>query len=349
VAADPKLRALAGDSWTKIEEAVARQKNIARESYLAGAFRGERLGTALALHRYATELLKPADQRPPQYRDERAFAALKARLTAEGGLPLDEEALALQGVLTSALQELGAEHPITRTLLGGKSPEAAANDLLASSKLGDPAVRRALMAGDPKAILESADPALVLARRLAPSLEEVQQQQQALQAVISEHLTRIAKARFAVYGTSTYPDATFTLRLSYGAVETYPSAGTLAQPFTTFAGMYDRAAAWGPRAEGGSWELPARWVERRDRLNLFTPYNFISSNDIIGGNSGSPVVDKRGELVGLAFDGNIESNAGRYYFDSRVNRCLSVDARAIVEALGKVYDAKHLVAELTSR
>jgi hypothetical protein len=251
--------------------------------------------------------------------------------------------------MVSAVQELGAEHALTRILLGGKAPEAAARDLVAASRLGDRSVRRGLIDGAPGAILESQDPALLLARRLTPLLGEIQGRQQALQAVITENLTRIAKARFAVYGTSTYPDATFTLRLSYGAVATYPSAGTLAPPFTTFAGMYDRAAAWGPKAEEGSWELPPRWLERRDRLNLFTPYNFISTNDIIGGNSGSPVVDRRGELVGLAFDGNIESNAGRFYFDPRLNRCLSVDARAIVEALDKVYGAQRLVAELTGK
>ncbi|GLH71615.1 dipeptidyl-peptidase [Geothrix limicola] len=349
VAADPKLKALAGDSWTKVEEAVEQQKTLARESFLMGSLRGEVLGTALSLQRHATEMQKPADQRGPQYRDEKGLTALKARL--KGGEPSDaeQELLALQNVLTSAQQELPANHPLVQTLLGGKSPAAAAKSLLGGTRLLDPAARAALIDGDPKAILESADPALALVRQLSPRLEEIQKKQQALQAVISEHLTRIAKARFAVYGTSTYPDATFTLRLSYGAVETYPSAGTLAQPFTTFAGMYDRAAGWGPKAEDGSWEVPARWIERRDKLNLFTPYNFISTNDIIGGNSGSPVVDKRGELVGLAFDGNIESNAGRYYFDARVNRCLSVDARAIVEALGKVYDANHLVAELTGK
>jgi hypothetical protein len=257
--------------------------------------------------------------------------------------------MTLQNAMITAQLELGAGHPFTQLLTGGKAPETAAKELLAGTRLADPALRKALVEGEPKAILDSPDPGLVLARRLAPRLEELQKQQQALQSVLTEHLTRIAKARFAVYGTSTYPDATFTLRLSYGSVETYPSAGTLAQPFTTFAGLYDRAAAWGPKAEEGSWELPARWLERRDKLNLFTPYNFITSNDIIGGNSGSPVVDKRGELVGLAFDGNIESNAGRYYFDARVNRCLCVDARAIVEALDKVYDARHLVAELTGK
>jgi len=349
VAADPKLKALAGDSWTKIEEAVAQQKTLAREGFLASALRGEVLGTALALTRYASELQKPAEQRPPQYRDEKGLTAIKARLKGEEPVEIEQETLVLQSALTSAQLELPADHPLLLALLGGKSPEAAAKAMVAGTRLLDLKARAVLLEGEPKAILESADPALVLARQLAPKLEEVQKKQQALQAVISEHLTKIAKARFAVYGTSTYPDATFTLRLSYGTVATYPSAGTLAQPFTTFAGLYDRAAAWGPKAEQGSWELPQRWLERREKLNLFTPYNFISSNDIIGGNSGSPVVDKRGELIGLAFDGNIESNAGRYYFDSRVNRCLSVDARAIVEALDKVYEAKHLVAELTGK
>jgi len=349
VDADPKLKASAGSSWAKVEEAVAQQKAGAAEATLLGAMRSETLGGALGLHRYAVEMAKPADQRAPQYRDEKSLAGLKARLTRIDPAAAGQEAFALQGFLATVQQELGTAHPATQTLLGGKSPEAAAKALLAGSKISDPVLRKALVDGDPKAILEHADPALVLARQLAPRLDELQKKQQALQSVISEHLTRIAKARFAVYGTSTYPDATFTLRLSYGAVETYPLSGTLAQPFTTFAGLYDRAAAWGPKAEEGSWELPARWIERRDKLNLFTPYNFISTNDIIGGNSGSPVVDKRGELVGLAFDGNIESNAGRYYFDARVNRCLSVDARGIVEALDKVFDAKHLVAELTGK
>jgi Peptidase S46 len=346
---DPRLKALAGSSWTKIEEAVGRQKAIALEVFLANNLRGDMMGTALSLHRYAAEMVKPTEQRSLPYQDEKSLAALKGRLAGERPMDAGRESMALQNLMASALRELGADHSITQTLLGGKSPEAATKELLTASRIADPSVRRAMVEGDPRAILESTDPALMLARHLSPRLEEVQKQQQALQSVIAENLARITKARFAVYGTSTYPDATFTLRLSYGAVETYPLSGTLAQPFTTFAGLYDQAAAWGPKAEEGSWELPARWVERRDRLNLFTPFNFISSNDIIGGNSGSPVVDKRGELVGLAFDGNIESNAGRFYFDARMNRCLAVDARAIVEALDKVYDAKRLVLELTGK
>ena len=141
---------------------------------------------------------------------------------------------------------------------------------------------------------------LVLARKVEPLLRGLRSQQEEIQAQIAEHNARIAKARFAVYGKDTYPDATFTLRLSYGKVETYPLSGTLAQPFTTFGGLYDRADAWGPKAEDGSWQLPKRWLDRRSALNSSTPYNFISSNDIIGGNSGSPVVDRKGELIGLA-------------------------------------------------
>lgn len=349
VEVNPGLKTLAGQSWTRIEEALVQQKAIAGEAFLAGSFRGDLLHTALSLHHYAEEMVKPAEQRSQMYQGEQALAVLRGRLMGERPMDAERESVALQSLMASVLQELGADHPITQSLLRGKSPEAATKELLAASRIADPSVRRAMVEGDPRGILESADPALVLARRLSPRLEEVQKRQQALQSVITENLTRIAKARFAVYGTSTYPDATFTLRLSYGSIETYPLSGTLAQPFTTFAGMYDRAAAWGPEAEAGSWELPARWIERRDKLNLFTPYNFISSNDITGGNSGSPVVDKRGELVGLAFDGNIESNAGRFYFDARMNRCIALDARAIVEALDKVYDAKHLVAELTGK
>ena len=160
---------------------------------------------------------------------------------------------------------------------------------------------------------------------------------------------RIAQARFAVYGKTAYPDATFTLRLTYGPVEGYPANGTKIQPFTTFYGLFDRAIGQGPEAEHGAWALPQRWLDRKDKLDLATPFDFCHAVDIIGGNSGSPVVDRKGELVGLIFDGNIESLAGDYFYDGRVNRGLSVDARAIVEALDKVMDAHALVEEIRGK
>jgi len=279
VDADSKLKALAGESWTKIEQALVEQRAQSKDE-LAGRSLGQ---------------LK---------------ALAKEPFTAKSDCML-------RASLQNLREELGAAHPLVKALDG--EPDGA--KLLERITKGLPA-------------------------EVTDALEKARARAKTTQALLSEHLARIAKARFAVYGTSTYPDATFTLRLSFGAVETYPSAGTLAQPFTTFAGMYDRAAAWGPKAEDGSWEVPARWQQRQGKLDLFTPYDFITTNDIIGGNSGSPVVDRKGELVGLAFDGNIESNAGRYYYDGRVNRCLCVDGRAILEALAKVYDAQNLVTEI---
>jgi hypothetical protein len=286
VAADPALKALAGESWTKIEEALKVTTSLAKEMMAIGQLNR----AAAGLKRAGSEPMAPATR------------------------------IQLLATLQGVREDLGAEHPLVKALFQGKSDE----ETLASLKNDLP-------------------------EALKVQAKELGQRQQAAQAIISEHQVRIAKARFAAYGTSTYPDATGTLRLSYGAIETYPMEGTLAQPFTTFAGMYDRAAAWGPTAEQGSWALPERWQQRRDKLNLFTPYNYITTNDITGGNSGSPIVNRKGEVIGLAFDGNIESLPGRYYFDGRANRTLSVDTRAIVEVLTKVYDAPHLVKELTGK
>ena len=286
VAADPKLSALAGESWTRIEQALQTTMSMAKEMASIGQI-NRLMGT-----------IKRAGQ-----------DTLPAPAQASG-------LAAIRGVR----EELGAEHTLVKSLFQGR---------------GEAEVMAALKNGLPEDFQKQT--------------KELTQRNQAAQAIISEHQVRIAKARFAAYGTSTYPDATGTLRLSYGAIETYPLVGTLAQPFTTFAGLYDRAAAWGPKAEGASWALPDRWLKRRDKLNLFTPYNYITTNDITGGNSGSPIVNREGEVIGLAFDGNIESLPGRYYFDGRANRTLSVDTRAIMEALTKIYEAPHLVRELTGK
>ena len=349
VAADPALTTLAGQSWTKIEQALERQKAVARDLAFATARTSQLLNAAVTLLRVVAEEAKPAEQRSGEFRNERALAQARNRLETVRPVNAGNEIRQLTHGLQEALEELGPKHPFVVAALAGQSAEKAAHALVEGTKLGDAEARKALLAGGAKAVAESTDPMLVLARKIEPLLRDLRAQQEEIQALITEHNARIAKARFAVFGKDTYPDATFTLRLSYGKVETYPLAGTLAQPFTTFGGLYDRADAWGPEAEGGFWKLPKRWLERRQVLNPSTPYNFISSNDIIGGNSGSPVVDRKGELVGLAFDGNIESNAGRFYFDPKLNRMLAVDARGIVEAIAKVFDAPHLVKELTGR
>jgi len=178
------------------------------------------------------------------------------------------------------------------------------------------------------------------------------EQEERVTSVISEHGSRIARARFALFGKSTYPDATSSLRLSYGVVAEFPANGTLIQPFTTFGGLFDRYDGWGgnaAKAHDGAWTLPQRWVDKRGALELTVPFNFAHKVDIIGGNSGSPVIDKKGELVGLIFDGNIDSLPGDYFYDEAANRGVSVDARAILHALDKVYGEAGLVAELLGK
>jgi len=236
-------------------------------------------------------------------------------------------------------------------VLGGKKAEEVAKATLEGTKLGDAAVRKALIDGGQKAVRESADPMVQLARKIEPLLLALRKKQDGVRAILEEHAARIAKARFAVYGKTLPPDATGSLRITYGPVATYPANGTLMQPFTTYLGLYDRHLGWGGNQAKTytDWNLPQRWLDRMGKLDLKTPLNFSHAVDTTGGNSGSPVVNRKGELVGLLFDGNIEGNAGRYFYDTKVNRSVSVDARAILEALAKVYDAPHLVAELTKK
>ncbi|MBI4913888.1 MAG: S46 family peptidase [Acidobacteria bacterium] len=358
VAADPKLTASTGQSWAKIQGALDKQKAFAKEAMFVGSARSTTLGQALGLVRLADQVALPEAARLSEYRSEASLKSLRTRLSGPStgmmGMAFnpDQETLMFTRGLEDALKELGPDHAFVKTVLGGKTPAEVAKSAVEGTKLGDAAVRKALVEGGKKAIAESADPMIVLARKIEPEALKLRKKQDDVAAVISEHASRIANARFAVYGKSRYPDATSSLRLSFGPVASYPANGTLIQPFTTFHGLFDRYEGWGgnaARAENGAWTLPQRWLDRKSKLNLDTPFNFVHAVDIIGGNSGSPVVNVRGELVGLIFDGNIESNAGRYFYDARVNRGVSVDARAILESLEKVMDAGHLVKEIRGK
>jgi hypothetical protein len=352
VAKDGQLNASAGQSWAKIKDATEKAQGLAKENQYVGTANSTLLGYALALVRVTDEEALPSEQRLPEYSDANLKAA-KARLGIAAPYYKEQEVFLFTRGLEEAEKELGAQHPFVKAMLTGKPAAEVAQAAVAGSLLHDPQHRKALLAGGTKAMADSRDPMIALARKLDPLTRRLRkQQEEQVQSVLTEHGARIAKARFATYGKNTYPDATFTLRLTYGAVAEYQANGTLIQPFTTFGGLFDRHDSWGGNAamaHAGAWALPKRWIDKRGVLEASLPFNFVHKVDIIGGNSGSPVVDKKGELVGLIFDGNIEMLPGNYFYDEAANRGVSVDARAIVHALDKVYGASGLVAELTGK
>jgi hypothetical protein len=207
------------------------------------------------------------------------------------------------------------------------------------------AFRKQLAAGGIKAIEESTDPMIVLARTIDPRARELRKRfESEVTGVERTNYSKIARAKFDTEGTKLYPDATFTLRLSYGAVKGYMENGKKIAPFTTLGGLYDRSAGFKAQFP---YNLPPRWMEKKSAVNPATQFNFVSTNDIIGGNSGSPTINKEGELVGLIFDGNIQSLVGDFIYDESVNRAISVDVRAMQEVLRKVFDANEIADELT--
>jgi hypothetical protein len=246
---------------------------------------------------------------------------------------------------------LPATSALARAALNGMAPDAAAKSILASP-MKDENARTTLISGGKTALAANNDHAVKLARTIYSIVSDAQKRQADADAVIRDHGSRIARARLAVYGKDTYPDATGTLRLSYGPVSTFEANGTIVQPFTTFGGLYDRHVGWGGNeawAYDGTWSLPERWLRRRPMINPDVKLNFSHSVDIIGGNSGSPVINTKGEFVGTIFDGNITMLPGRYYYHEGANRGVSVDCRAIIETLDKVMDATHIVEELIGK
>jgi hypothetical protein len=261
--------------------------------------------------------------------------------------PAAIQAALVEGRLERMQRYLGSSDGTVRAVLGGRSASAVAASI-AGSQLSTAAGTEALLEAGDAAI--AADPAVVAARAFMPALTQFQQAQAASNAEIAALSARLARARFELYGTSIPPDATFTLRISDGVVRGYPYNGTEAPPYTTFYGMYDRyqshCVRTGRTGTDCPWYLPPNWLEAEDNLDLSTPYNFVSTNDIIGGNSGSPMLNRDLEVVGIAFDGNIQSLPGHYIFDDTLNRTVSVDVRAMLEVLEEVYDMDWVAEEL---
>ena len=353
VAKDPGLQARAGGSWEQVARAVARQKELRPEAAHTGTGRVALLGHALTLVRLAREEAKPSAERLTEF-SEGNLKATRNRLLSPRPVqkPVEEALLAVS--LQEALEDLGPGHPFVKAVLGGLSPQEVAKAAVAGTRLDDVAVRRGLAEGGRAALEASADSMILLAQKLDPFNRAIRKQMEDdVTSVFSEHGGRIAEARFKAFGKSAYPDATFTLRLGYGPVATYANGtGTLAQPFTTFLGLYDRHLGWGGNAaaaEGGAWTLPQRWLDRQGSLELATPFNFIYACDTVGGNSGSPVVNAKGEFVGINFDSVYEGQGGYYVYDPDTKRAVATDVRAILESLRKIMDADHLVAELLGK
>jgi hypothetical protein len=346
VASQPEWEKAYGGAWDAIAQAEMKHRQMLK-MYRFYTLRGSRLlGTALNIVQYVAEVKKPDGERLEGYHDSQ-LDSLRFRLFSPAPIYPGFEAAMLEGALQLSLEELGSSDPFVKAVLGARTPAEVAKQALQGTKLADPAVRKSLVEGGEAAVQASSDPMIVLARTIDPfDRQRIKAREDKVESVETPAGEKIGQARFAVYGKSLYPDATFTLRLGYGAVKGYPMNGTQAPPMTTFYGLYDRAYSFGLKPP---YNLPARYLERRTRLDLAQPLDFVSTCDVVGGNSGSPVVNKQGELVGLIFDGNIESLVSDYVYYEVNNRAVAVHSGAIIAALRELYDAAPLADELEGR
>jgi len=347
VEGDPDLSKRCGGAWDEMKAAYAwarsHEKEIADESEMPGGGYGRLSSSALVMLRYAAEVRKPDAERLSGFHDAELTDTLR-RIESPQPYYKDLEEIMLADAFQVLVKDLGPDDPYVKTILQRRSPEDLAKEVVAGTKLDNLAFRQDLLKEKGKAILTSKDPLIELARRADPTLRAAEKAvRDNLDAVQEEALTQIAMAGFAVHGQDAYPDATGTLRLAFGKVAGYPFATTLVPPFTSFYGLYDRAYSFDNQ---GDFKLTPSEEKGRDKLDLSTPLNLICTADITGGNSGSPLVDREGRLVGLVFDGNMQSHPNAYVYDETEARCVAVDIRGILEALRKLYDADPLVEEL---
>jgi hypothetical protein len=343
VSRDRALSAEIGDPWQRIEQALAVEatRRLPYE-YIEGG-----IGFNSRLARYARTLVRAAAERPKRNADrlreytDGFLPRLEQQLAANVPIYPELERLTLSFSLERMREWLGPDHPIIKEALGTASPDERAKALVSGSTLADPKVRIALFEGGQAAIKASKDPMIQLARAIdddARALRSTYESQ--VEGPVARAQQAIAEARFKAYGTSIYPDATSTLRLSHGAVAGWVEAGSKVDPFTRLARMYERTTGQPPFA------LPKRWLDARGKIDLTARANFVTTNDIVGGNSGSPMVNAAGQVVGLVFDGNIHSISGYYWFDAAKNRTVAVHPEFMRTALTQVYPAPRLAAEL---
>ncbi len=345
VAARRELNAKYGKAWLNVEIAQRELAGFAKQARFQSFAGSTLLGMAGRLVRLPEQAKLGGDARLPGFRGD-SLERTRAALLRDQRVDVDAEKPLLAAQLRLARKALPPTDPFLQAALGGRSPEVAAEALVNGTKLGSTEARKALVEGGAAAIAASTDPMIVLARAINPIATRHAMRVAQLNATISANAGLIGQAIFAAYGTSLPPDATFTLRISDGVVKGYPMNGTIAPYKTSFFGLYARSAEFDDQEP---FQLAPRWKAAREKLDLATPYDFVSTNDIIGGNSGSPVINRRGEVVGLIFDGNIESLPNRFIFTDEVARSVSVHSKGLTEALRKVYGADRIADELSAK
>jgi hypothetical protein len=344
VEADPQLREQYGPAWDNVRAALDRYRGMRdRHVFTEGGqgFRSRLFGFAKTLVRHAAEAKKPDEARLREFTDEN-FRGQRQALTSRAPVYPALEKLTLTFSLTKLREVLGPDDPFVRKVLGSKAPARLAAELVDGTRLADPALRRSLIDADEATIAANDDPMIAFVRMVDPDLRAIRRSyEDEVQAELTKNSEQIAHAMFAINGTSTYPDATFTLRLSFGSVKGYRQDGRDVAPITTLGGAFERATGADP------FRLPDSWIAARGALDPMVPFNLATTNDIIGGNSGSPVINRDAEMVGLIFDGNIQSLGGDFGFDPAQNRAIAVAVGALRETLAKVYHAERIVEELT--
>ncbi len=349
VEADPKAKAAYGTAWDDIAAARKAARAMMTEGQYLESAQGldtRLFAIARNIVRFVEERDKPNADRLPEYTEAR-LPTFERQLYSPSPVYKGAEKAKLADSLAYMVEKLGADHAIVKLVLAGKAPEARAAELIDGTTLADVAARKALVDGGKAAVAASKDPLIQLALAMDPQSREVRKRSEdQVASVDRDAYAKIAQAVFATQGTSAYPDGTGTLRISYGQVKGYQEDGKTIAPYTEIAGLYVRADQF---KREYPFAIPKRWDDKKAALDLKTPFNFVTTNDIVGGNSGSPLVNRDAEFVGIAFDGNIQSLPGYFVYDGTVNRTVSVDSRGILEALRKVYDAGALVDEMLGK
>lgn len=349
IAEDPTRAKEYGEAYEKLTAALNNLRSSYAEYFLIENRRASMcrlFSIASKLVRAAEEKAKPDGERLEEYRDAN-LPSLEGDLFSAAPIYPELDQYKLEDSLIRLGRALGGDHPYVQAAFGGKSAAARAAELIAGTKLLDVALRKKLYEGGSAAIAESKDSMICYAAELdGPARKIRKRYEDEFESIEKDAYAELARARFEKYGQTVYPDATFTLRLAIGTVKGYEEAGRKVPPMTTYAGLYELSAK---HENSDPYHLPKHWEDRKSKLDLSVPFNFVTTNDIIGGNSGSPIINRKAEVVGIVFDGNIHGLIWDFQFSDELGRAVGVHSQAIIEALRKVYDADALADEITGK